>query len=85
MSMDIRDLLKGKTSITFRVRPSASQTRVRDVMDDGTVKLDLAAVPEDGKANAELIRFLVQDCEIPEAEIVSGLTSRKKIVRLKQG
>lgn len=80
--MDLHDVLKGKTSLTFRVRPSASSTQLKGVMADGTIKIDLAAVPEDGKANTELIRFLVQDCEIPHAEIVSGHTGRKKVVRL---
>jgi uncharacterized protein (TIGR00251 family) len=75
------DLLRG-TSISVRVRPGASQTKIKSIMDDGTLKIDLAAVPEDGKANAELIRFLTQDCEIPTAEIVSGHTGRTKVVRL---
>ncbi len=75
------ELLRG-TSITVNVRPGAPQTKIKGVMDDGTIKIDLAAVPEDGKANVELLRFLIQDCEIPNAEIVSGHTGRRKVVRL---
>lgn len=70
------------TTLSVRVRPGAAQTMIKSVMADGTVKIDLAAVPEDGKANAELVRFLVQDCEIPYAEIISGQTSRKKLIRI---
>lgn len=82
MNMELAHLLQNKTSITVRVRPGAAQTLIKGVMDDGTIKLDLAAVAEDGKANAELIRFLVQDCEIPNVEIVSGHTGRRKVVRI---
>jgi uncharacterized protein (TIGR00251 family) len=82
-NMHLFDFLKtGQTSITVRVRPGASETLIKGVMADGTIKIDLAAVPEDGKANAELLRFLAQDCEIPHAEIVSGHTGRKKVIRI---
>lgn len=46
----------------------------------GTLKCFVKAVPEDGKANRELIQVVADVCKVTKksVEIVSGLTSRKK-------
>ncbi len=80
-------LLKiGTLTFTFKVRASAQRTQFKEILDDGTVKIDVAAVPEDGKANEELIRFLAQEFDVGRSniEIVSGHTSRIKVVRIKR-
>lgn len=71
-------------TLHIRVRPSASSTRVKAVMADGTFKIDIAAPPEDGKANEELVKFLAEEfgVAVSSAELLSGPTSRKKIVRI---
>ncbi len=53
-------------------------------MDDGSWKVRLAAVAEDGKANAELIRFLARELRVDRSAvmIVSGGTARMKQVRV---
>lgn len=53
-------------------------------MADGTVKIKLAAVPEDGKANAALLAFLAAHYGAPVAavELLSGATSPRKRVRV---
>ena len=68
----------------LRVRPNAHETRVTGFLDDGAVKIDLKASAEDGKANAELVRFIAAHYKVPKenVRIVSGLTSRKKVVRI---
>jgi len=43
--------------------------------------VDVDAPPEKGKANAELIRFLSKSLK-KQVRIVSGLTSRRKIVQV---
>ncbi|MEQ1849608.1 MAG: DUF167 domain-containing protein [Candidatus Peribacteraceae bacterium] len=70
--------------ITVRVRPGASATKITDILSDGTIKIDLAAPAEDGKANAELVRFIAAHHSVPKenVRIVSGQTSRKKLVRI---
>ncbi len=70
--------------ITVRVRPHAKKTVIKDVMSDGCIKIDLAAPAEDGKANAELIRFLSEefDVSVAQIELLSGQTSRKKVVKI---
>ena len=52
---------------------------------DGAVKIRLAAPPVDGAANLELIRFVSKLLGIPRSnvEIASGITSRRKILRVK--
>lgn len=69
--------------IEIRVQPGASRTQVAG-RHDGKVKIRLAARPVDGAANKELVRFLSQHLGIPRRsiELVSGLTSRTKRIRI---
>ena len=68
------------------VRPSAQTTRRKPDAADGSWRLDIAAPPEDSKANRELLRFLSEELKVPKShiEIVSGLTGRKKVVRVQE-
>jgi len=74
----------GVAAFSVRVHPGASHTRVKDTLSDGTLKMDIAAVPEDGKANAELIRFLAKEFKVSKScvEIVSGKLARTKVVKI---
>ncbi len=73
-------------SFSVRVHPGASATRFKELMSDGTLKIDIAAAPEDGKANVALRKFLSKEFDVPIAhvEILSGETGRKKVVRITQ-
>lgn len=53
-------------------------------MADGVQKVRVAAVPEDGKANEELRRFLSAHYGVPlaQVEIVAGAASTRKLVRI---
>jgi uncharacterized protein YggU (UPF0235/DUF167 family) len=46
------------TSLTLKVIPRARKTEIVGTMSDGALKVRVAAVPEDGKANTELCRYL---------------------------
>ena len=46
------------SSLQIKVIPRASKTELVGTMDDGALKVRVAAVPEDGKANTELCRYL---------------------------
>lgn len=65
------------------VQPRASRTRVVGEHGD-RLKLQLAAPPVDGEANAELCVFLSRQLEIPKraVEVRSGATGRRKTVHL---
>ena len=66
-----------------RARPGAAKTRTTGVH-GGALRIDVAAPPEDGRANAELIRFLAHALEVPTTSmsLVAGAASRGKTVRV---
>ncbi|HVW77999.1 MAG TPA: DUF167 domain-containing protein [Alloacidobacterium sp.] len=70
-------------SFAVRVQPRARRTALAGVL-DGAIKIALAAPPVDGKANEALIRFLAELLGVSRSavEIVSGDTSRNKVVRI---
>jgi uncharacterized protein (TIGR00251 family) len=54
------------------------------MMADDTLKIDIAAVPEDGEANLELVRFLASEFGVgrENIEILSGQRGRRKTVKV---
>jgi uncharacterized protein len=70
--------------MTFRVKviPRSAKTEIAGKMADGTLKIRIAAPPEKGKANEELVRFLAAHYGVNRVEILSGHTSALKMVWL---
>ena len=77
--MDIRDAITGN-AINVKARPNAGKTALLKI-EGGFAHIALDAPAEDGKANAELERFLTKQTG-RKARVVSGTTSRRKLVRL---
>ena len=75
---------KRGAAISVKVSPRAKRTEVAGVMDDGTIKIRLAAPPVDGAANQELIKFLAQALRLParQIDIIAGETSERKLISL---
>ena len=73
---------KNPLYIKVKVIPKSPKNEIVDVMDDGTYKIRIAAPPTDGKANAELIKFLKKSFGLSEVSIISGQTDRVKLIRL---
>jgi len=74
------------TAVTIRVRAQPRAPRTEIIGEhDGALKMKLAAPPLNGKANEECRRFLAKllDVSATSVEIISGETSRDKIVRIK--
>jgi uncharacterized protein (TIGR00251 family) len=73
---------KRGSALAVRVTPRASNNKITEVLNDGTVKIHIAAPPVDDKANEELIKFLSDILGVPKSriEIVAGLTGRDKLV-----
>jgi uncharacterized protein (TIGR00251 family) len=69
---------KGIT-LAVKVSPKASRSQIVG-WENGELRIRLAAVPEKGEANRELIRFLAKELGIAKAqiELLSGDTSRHK-------
>ncbi|HXY62647.1 MAG TPA: DUF167 domain-containing protein [Nitrospirota bacterium] len=74
-----------EASVTFlvRIQPRARKNEFMR-MDDGSLKIKLIAPPVDGAANEALVTFLADyfGASRSQVEIVSGHTSREKIVRI---
>jgi uncharacterized protein (TIGR00251 family) len=73
--------------LSLHVQPGAKRTAVDGTHGEGTqerLKVRLAAPPVDGKANAELLRFLADAFGVPlrSVALVRGETSRQKVVRV---
>ncbi|HRH93437.1 MAG TPA: DUF167 domain-containing protein [Candidatus Peribacteria bacterium] len=73
-------------SVTFEVKvhAGAHKTKAKEMLDNGVYKIDVAAVREDGKANAELVDFLADAFGVAKAhvEILSGHTSGQKRIKI---
>jgi uncharacterized protein len=67
--------------LRLRVSPGASKNEVQGVR-DGELWVRVAAAPDKGKANAELVRYLagVLGVSRSSVEVVSGAKSRHKRV-----
>jgi uncharacterized protein (TIGR00251 family) len=66
------------------VIPKSSKTELAGILPDGTWKVKVAAIPEKGKANRELIEFLAQKLSVAKTRIhiVSGESSALKRIRV---
>ena len=70
-------------TLTVRIQPRASKNEVVR-QENGSLKIRLTAPPVDGAANEALVKFLADRFSVAKSqvEIVSGHTSRDKIVRI---
>ncbi len=80
----VRDTAGG-ARLTVRVKPRARQSRIVGVGPSGELRVDLAAPPVDGKANAALRRFLGREVlRIAPTRItlVRGQGAREKVLAI---
>ncbi|HSO11818.1 MAG TPA: DUF167 domain-containing protein [Anaerolineales bacterium] len=70
------------SALAVRVTPRASRNEIVEVLDDGTIKVRLAAPPSDNEANAALIDFLSEILGVPKSklDIVAGSAGRDKLI-----
>lgn len=73
----------GGAVLELLVQPRASRSRVVGEH-DGRLKIQLAAPPVDGEANAELLSFLAGALRVRRADVflLAGETGRRKRVRI---
>lgn len=73
----------GGAVLELLVQPRASRTRVVGVH-DGRLKIQLAAPPVDGEANAALLEFLADALGLKRSEVslLAGESGRRKRVRV---
>ena len=70
--------------LKVKVIPRSPRSEIAGTMDDGTLKIRIAAVAEKGRANAELCSFLAKHYGVAKdsVAIISGATSPLKTVRI---
>ena len=70
--------------LNLRVSPGAKRTSVEGRYGDDALKLRIAAPPVDGKANAEVERYLAELLNLPRSAVtvVRGAGSRDKAVKI---
>jgi hypothetical protein len=78
---------KGEVYIRLKARPNAGQTNfTSSLQDEGgeTLKIDVAAAPEKGKANQEIIKFLAKEFNLPKAnvQLIGGLADKIKLIKI---
>ena len=75
---------KRGSALALRVTPRASKNQITGVLNDGTVKVQIVADPEDANMNAELVAFLAEVLGVPKTrvEIVAGENGRDKLVSI---
>jgi len=75
---------KRGSALALRITPRSSRNQIAGVLNDGTVKVHLAADPADDKLNTELVAFLAEVLGVPRSrvEIVAGESGRDKLVSI---
>lgn len=71
--------------LRLRVQPKASADAFSGPYGDDEYKVTLTAPPADGKANAQLLKFIAKAFGLPRSRVIleSGAHSRSKRLRLK--
>ena len=78
----------GGLRVRLKVTPRSARNRVEGLAPeaDGGValKVSVTAAPEDGKANAAVIKLLAAEWDVPKStiEVVLGAADRRKLVQL---
>ncbi|EPX79812.1 DUF167 domain-containing protein [Salipiger mucosus] len=81
---DLRHLARPGDTITLRVTPRAGRNEIRE--EEGRLSVRVTAPPEDGKANAAVVKLLSKALGVPKSRLtlVRGATSRDKVFRVEE-
>ncbi len=83
---DAREILakEGVLYLSLKIIPNAQTTKVVEVLngEEQVLKIRVAAIPEKGKANKEIQKFLKKEFSAKKVEIVAGAGSAQKLVKI---
>ena len=74
--------------LLIRLTPSSSRDKFDrcevDALGETRLRLSVTAIPEKGKANAALVKYLSKKWRLPKTtfSIISGETSRNKVLKI---
>ena len=66
--------------VRVRVIPNSERSSIEKKEDE--IKVKVTSPAEKGKANRELLRILYSTFRTREIEIIKGMTSRRKLIRI---
>lgn len=77
---------KGELYLRLKIKPGMAKNEIKGELADETLKINIAAIPEKGKANLELIGFLAKTFDVNKnsVKIISGKTDSVKLVKITQ-
>ncbi len=70
------------SALAVRITPRATRNEIVEVLDDGTIKVRIAAPPADNEANEVLIEYFSEILGVPKSklDIVAGASGRDKLI-----
>jgi uncharacterized protein (TIGR00251 family) len=70
------------SALAVRITPRATRNEIVEVLDDGTIKVRIAAPPADNEANEALIEYFSEILGVPRSklDIVAGAVGRDKLI-----
>lgn len=80
---DLSHLAQSGTEISLRVTPKAARNSLKRA-EDGSLRAYVTTVPENGKANAAVVKLLSKALGIPKSrlDLIRGATARDKVFRI---
>lgn len=75
-------------TLFVRAQPKARADRIAGIVEDADggvrLKIQVTAAPEDGKANAAIVKLLAKTLKLPKSavELTAGAASRSKTLRI---
>lgn len=77
-----KDYIKDNNIIKINVKVNKDNTKITDFdKENNLFILNIKSIPEKGKANLEIIKYFKKQFNL-NIKIISGLTSRKKILKI---
>ena len=75
----------GLVHLKVKVHTGANKTYLKDIMMDGSLKIDVAAIPEKGRANVALLKYLQKEFKVDKNKItiISGKNNKNKLIKIK--
>ncbi|MGV8162571.1 MAG: DUF167 domain-containing protein [Candidatus Nanoarchaeia archaeon] len=78
---ELKISLSGKKVIELIVKPKSSKSEINFDAENQVFIFKVKSLAEDGKANAEILKMIKKQTG-KESRIISGATSRRKLVRV---
>jgi len=75
--------VKGVSFFRTKISPNANENKINEILNDEehTVKIQIKAKPEQGKANTEILKFFGKLFRC-ECQIIAGNTGSVKLVKV---